>query len=352
MFFKKKFKIGNSYVGNKDKVFVIAEIGVNHNGNILLAKRLVDEAAKAGADCVKFQTFTADSLVNRSTPKTPYQIKNTNKKENHYQMLKKLELKKSYYPELLRLCKKKKLVFMSTPYSFDDVNFLHKIKVPAYKFASMHLPETEFINYVAKKNKPMVMSTGMSSIKEISSAVNAIKKTGNKNLVLMQCTTDYPSKLSDANLLVLDYLKKKYQVIVGYSDHTASSTSAIASVALGARVIEKHFTLSKKMRGPDHSSSLEPKELREYIKNIREAELSLGSKFKKPSTAEKKNFKIMRRSIYSNKEIDKGSKIKLSMLEFMRPYDGIPVSDTHRVLNKTTKKKIKAYSKLKWSYFK
>ena len=131
MFFKKKFKIGNSYIGNKGKVFVIAEIGVNHNGNILLAKRLVDEAAKAGADCVKFQTFTADSLVNRSAPKTPYQIKNTDKKENHYQMLKKLELKKSYYPELLKLCKKKNLIFMSTPYSFDDVNFLHKIKVPA-----------------------------------------------------------------------------------------------------------------------------------------------------------------------------------------------------------------------------
>jgi N-acetylneuraminate synthase/N,N'-diacetyllegionaminate synthase len=202
------FKIGNINIGSKGKVFVIAEIGVNHNGKIDLAKKLIIKAAEAGADCVKFQTFSANNLVNKKAIKAPYQIKNTNRKENQYEMLKKLELKRKHYPELIKLCKKKRLVFMSTPYNFDDVDFLHKIRVSAFKLSSMHLPETEFIKYVAKKNKPIIMSTGMGTVEEISTAINTMRKTKNKKLVLMQCTTNYPAKLKDSNLLVLPQLKK------------------------------------------------------------------------------------------------------------------------------------------------
>jgi len=345
------FKIGNINIGSKGKVFVIAEIGVNHNGKIDLAKKLIIKAAEAGADCVKFQTFSANNLVNKKAIKAPYQIKNTNRKENQYEMLKKLELKRKHYPELIKLCKKKRLVFMSTPYNFDDVDFLHKIRVSAFKLSSMHLPETEFIKYVAKKNKPVIMSTGMGTSKEISAAINTMRKTKNKKLVLMQCTTNYPAKLKDSNLLVLAQLKKNFKTIMGYSDHTLNDVSAIISVALGARVIEKHFTLSKKMKGPDHSCSLEPKELKEYIKNIRIAELSLGSKIKKPSLDEKRNLKIIRRSVYSKKFIKKGNKLKLSMLEFMRPCDGIEVAKINDIMRRKTTRDIAAYSKLKWSDF-
>ena len=195
------------------------------------------------------------------------------------------------------------------------------------------------------------MSTGMGTAEEISAAINTMRKTKNKKLVLMQCTTNYPAKLKDSNLLVLAQLKKNFKTIMGYSDHTLNDVSAIISVALGARVIEKHFTLSKKMKGPDHSCSLEPKELKEYIKNIRIAELSLGSKIKKPSLDEKRNLKIVRRSVYSKKFIKMGSKLKLSMLEFMRPYDGIEVAKINDIMRRKTTRDIAAYSKLKWSDF-
>ena len=233
-------------------------------------------------------------------------------------MLKNLELEKNFYPRLIRICKKLKIEFLSTPYNFEDVEFLHKLKVNAYKFSSMHLTETKFIEYVCKKKKPVILSTGMSQTSEIKEAIKTVRKSKNKQLILLQCTTNYPSKIEDSNILCLKSFKKKFKCIIGYSDHTTSNISAITAIALGAKVIEKHFTLDKKLRGPDHICSYNPKEFRSYVHDIRAAEVSLGEEKKKLSPIEKKNVKIMRRSIHSNKLIFKRRKTEFKKFSFFK----------------------------------
>lgn len=342
----KKFKIGNFTINEKSKAFIIAEIGVNHNGSFKLAKKSIEEAKKSGANCVKFQTFSAETLSRKNASKAPYQIKNTKNKDSQFKMLKNLELEKNFYPRLIRICKKLKIEFLSTPYNFEDVEFLHKLKVNAYKFSSMHLTETKFIEYVCKKKKPVILSTGMSQTSEIKEAIKTVRKSKNKQLILLQCTTNYPSKIEDSNILCLKSFKKKFKCIIGYSDHTTSNISAITAIALGAKVIEKHFTLDKKLRGPDHICSYNPKEFRSYVHDIRAAEVSLGEEKKKLSPIEKKNVKIMRRSIHSNKLILKGEKLNLKNLVFLRPNDGIPVKNLNRVLNKKALKNIQPFSRI------
>ena len=267
-------------------------------------------------------------------------------------MLKKLELSKEQFSDLFLYCKKKRINFLSTPYDFDDVDFLEKLGVNAYKLSSMHLIEPNFIDYVLKKNKTTIISTGMSNIVEIQKMYKSInKKINKKKLILMQCTTNYPSSIFDCNLNVLDKFKNDFNCLVGYSDHTMETLPTLLSIAKGACVIEKHFTLNTKDYGPDHSSSFDPIQMKNLINNIRKVENILGSDNKKPSKDEIINKISMRRSVYSRIFIKQGSKIADKHLIYKRPSNGISPSNVKNLINKKTTIDIKANTLIKWSMF-
>lgn len=316
-------EVGSVLIGHDQPVFVIAEAGVNHNGDVDMALRLVHEAKRAGADCVKFQTFKAERVVTQEAPKAEYQLKTTNPQEIQIEMLRKLELDESVYGDLMALCHDEGIVFLSTPYNIEDVDFLDSLGVPAFKIASGQAVEPYFIEYVASKGKPVILSTGMCTLAEVDQAVQVIRKTGNDQIVLLQCTTNYPSAISDCNLRAMVTIGNCLDVLVGYSDHTETLTASTASVALGACVIERHFTLDKRLPGPDHSSSSDPQEFKELVEQIRETELALGSTLKGPSDVERKNAVDMRRSIVAMCRIPAGQIITEEMLTFKRPATGL-----------------------------
>ena len=339
---KKKFSIDGIQIGDGQPVFVIAEAGVNHNGDVDLAKRLIHEAQKVGADCVKFQTFNAERVVTQNAPKAAYQINNTDPKESQINMLRKLELPLQSYPELIKLCRKLGVVFLSTPYNVEDIDFLDNMGVTAYKLASIHLVEPYIIQYVASKGKPMIVSTGMATQAEVEQAVATLNRSGNDQFVLLQCTTDYPSALEDTNLLAMQTMREAFDTLVGYSDHTQNLTAATVAIGLGACVIERHFTLDRSLPGPDHSCSSEPEEFRQLVKQIREAEICLGSRLKSPTERELKNARIMRRSLVARHAIPAGTKLSWHNLTFKRPADGLSGQQADLILGKTARCKIDA----------
>ena len=247
-------KIGSKSIGINQPAFVIAEAGVNHNGKAELAFDLIDAAAEAGADCVKFQTFKAETVVQSYSPKANYQLKTTDPEESQYDMLKKLELDQEVYPELIEKAAKLGIEFMSTPYDPNDVDFLDALGVPAFKAASISMVEPSFLRYIASKNKPIICSTGLCTLDEISKSLNFLPSY-EKYLILLQCTTDYPAEIKDSNILSMLELKKTTGCLVGYSDHTINNVSVIAAIANGAKVIEKHLTLDKSAEGPDQENS-------------------------------------------------------------------------------------------------
>ena len=322
---------------NKNLVYIIAEAGVNHNGELKTALKLIEEAKKSGADCIKFQTFKAEQIVTKKSPKANYQLKVTDTKETQFDMLKKLELKLSDYDTLIEKCKKLDIDFMSTPYNFEDVDFLDNLGVIGFKVASGQLTELPFLEYVAKKNKLMIISTGMANMSEVFDAVRCIKDSGNNNIIVLQCTTNYPSDIEDANILAMQNIANACDVSVGYSDHVINNYACYGAVALGAKVIEKHFTLDKSMEGPDHSSSSNPMEFSELVRAIRNIELSLGSGLKVPSEKEKKNTFGMKRSIVLNRDLDKGKIIKSSYISFKRPANGLPPNMLNVIIGKKLK---------------
>jgi len=289
-----------------------------------LAKQLVREAQKAGADCVKFQTFRADEIVVSDAPKANYQLKSTDRLETQLKMLKELELSKESFQELVAYCKRCGIEFLSTPYSYRDVDLLEELGVNAFKVASGQLTETPFLEYVAKKGKPLIVSTGMSTWSEVKEAVGAIQNVGMEDLILLQCTTNYPSHMKDAHLRVISSFIQAFSFPIGYSDHTTGETAILGSIALGAKVIEKHFTLDKKMKGPDHSSSMEPMELKNLIEKIRDLEVAMGTNTKTLTDVERVNAQGMKRSLASIGRIPSGAKFESSMLTFKRPATGIP----------------------------
>ena len=304
--------------------YIIAEAGVNHDGKLDVALRLIEEAKKANADCVKFQTFKASNLVTLNAPKAKYQLKVTDSKESQFEMLSSLELEKSDYKKLIKYCDDLKIDFMSTPYSKEDVDYLFDLGVNSFKIASGQLTEIPFLEHVASFGLPIYLSTGMSFFSEIFMAVEKIKKINSTlQLNILQCTTNYPSKIEDANINVLKSLKKIPNVIVGYSDHVQNNFACYAAVAMGAKVVEKHFTLDKKMKGPDHSSSLDPKGFSELVKGIREIEKSLGSKTKQPSELEKLNIYGMKRSLVYSKAASKGEILNENHFAYKRPFNGL-----------------------------
>ena len=344
-----KFKIGKKLLHENSKAYIIAEIGVNHNGKLSLAKKLIDQALLSGADCVKFQTFKAKNVATQKTKLAAYQKKNKVSEKNQFDMLKKLELSKKDFENIFKYCQIKKIDFLSTPVNKEDVDFLDKIGVKAFKMASMHASEPEFIKHVVSKNKPIFASTGMCNIYEVKEMVKILKKSKNKNICLMQCTSNYPSKIEDSHINVLKRYKK-FGLLIGYSDHTSGDVSAIVALALGAKVFEKHFTLNKKMVGPDHVASLNPTELKRYINNIRLAEKSLGSEIKKTLKSEFNNKLIGRRSLSISKKIYKGEKITSDKIKFMRPGTGIKAKDLKLVLNKKVKRDLNINEFLNWKH--
>jgi N-acetylneuraminate synthase/N,N'-diacetyllegionaminate synthase len=331
------------------RIYVIAEAGVNHNGDLALAKELVEEAKAAGADCVKFQTFRAERIVTATAPKACYQLEVTSREESQLQMLKRLELSLDAHRELLTYCQKLQIDFLSTPYSLEDIEFLEGVGVLAYKVASGQIVEPDFLQAVARQGKPIYLSTGMATLAEVDDAVRTIRMTGNDQITLFQCTTNYPSSVEDANLFAIPTMAVACGCPVGYSDHTQTDTACLVAIGLGARVIEKHLTLDKGMAGPDHSASAEPAEFRRLVAAIREAEKALGSRRKEPCAAEVVNARGMRRSIVAARQIKAGELFSRELLAFKRPGTGIRPALLQELLGCRAHRDIAADEMITWS---
>lgn len=344
----KEIKISNKKINEKSTCFIIAEAGVNHNGKLELAKKMVDKAKEAGADAVKFQTFISEDLVTRDIPMEEYQKRNTGKKETQLEMLKKLELSRKDFIELKKYCEKKGIIFLSTPFDEGSADFLEKLGVRAFKISSGDITDLPFLRHIAKKKLPMIVSTGASYLKEVKEAVLAIKKEGNNKIILLHCTVNYPCPPEEVNLKSMVTLGKEFNCLIGYSDHTFGIMAPIVSVALGAKVLEKHFTLSRELPGPDQKASLEPEELKEMIKIIRDTEKALGSFVKKPQKSEKEERKLGRRSMVARIDIPKGNKISREMLITKRPGYGIQPKYINLVIGKTARKKIEKDTLIKF----
>lgn len=307
---------------SNNKCFIIAEAGVNHNGSLDVAKRLIDVAKEAGVDAVKFQTFKAENLVTKDAPKANYQV-NTTGSGTQYEMLKKLELSFEDHIILKKYAEEKGLIFISTPFDFESVDLLEKLNVDLYKTSSGDLTNIPLFRYIAKFNKPMIVSTGMANLSEVECAVNAIKEEGNDKIVLLHCTSNYPTDYEDVNLRAMITLKDAFKLPVGYSDHTIGTEVPIAAASLGAVVIEKHFTLDKDMEGPDHRVSLNPKELKDMVQSIRNIEKAMGDGIKRCNKNEKNTRFFARKSIVAKREIKAGEKLSLENLTFKRPEKGL-----------------------------
>ena len=319
--------IGKKKINYGERSFIIAEAGVNHNGSLDLALKLVDAAAKAGADAVKFQTFKAERLVTAVGEMAEYQKKNLKKSGSQLAMLKKLELKEEFYPKLIKRAEDRGIIFLSSPFSESDADFLEKLKVSAYKIGSGEITNLPFLKYVAKKGKPMIVSTGMSDLEEVEEAVKAILKAGNKKIILLHCTSNYPPSYESLNLNAITTLRnafKNWNILVGYSDNGSKGVLAeIAAAALGVCVIEKHLTLDKNMGGPDHKASLNPEEFKCMVAAIRDTEKILGS-FEKYCTPEEEPIKLIaRKSIVAAAGIKKGERFTLDNLTIKRPGTGL-----------------------------
>jgi N-acetylneuraminate synthase len=308
MSFNKTIQIGKKTISEESKVYIIAEAGVNHNGDIRLAKQLIDIAAEAKADAVKFQAFKTESLILKKVKKAGYQTENTSGEESQFDMLKKLELSGKQNRELFEYCKEKEIEFLTTPFDEDSLDALDTLDLNAYKVASTDLTNLPFLEKIARKGKPVFLSTGMSYLSEVEMAVKTIQKHNN-DLVLLQCSANYPIDDADANLKVINTYAKKFNLLLGYSDHSVGIGAAPYSVPMGVKVVEKHFTISKEKDGPDHKASLDPKELKAFVATIRQVESYMGNGIKSPSLEEQKNRKSLQKNLVALKVIKKGELI-------------------------------------------
>lgn len=332
------------------RTFIIAEAGVNHNGDVKIARQLIDAAVEAGADAVKFQTFKADTLVSKSAPKADYQKRIADGNQSQFEMIKMLELDESAHRDLVDYCKKKGIVFMSSPFDIESINMLNRLGLEILKIPSGEITNLPYLKKIGKLKKRIIMSTGMADLKEIEDALEVLITAGTKKeqITVFHCNTEYPTPFEDVNLKAMDTIKDALNVNVGYSDHTPGIEVPIAAVALGAEVIEKHFTLDKNMSGPDHSASLEPHELKDMVHSIRNIEKALGNGIKKPSPSELKNKPIARKSIVAASPINKGEVISLENITVKRPGTGISPMQWNEVINKKTKRDIAIDSLIQW----
>ena len=303
-------------------VYIIAEAGVNHKGDINLAYKLVDAAKAAGVDCIKFQTFKSENLVSHTAQKAEYQKAATGD-SSQQDMLKQLELSFGEFVSLKEYCDRKGICFLSTPFDFESIEFLNSIEMPFWKIPSGEVTNYPYLVALAKTGKPVVMSTGMCEMREIEDAIAVLRENGASDIKLLHCNTEYPTPYEDVNLRAMKTLRDAFGVEVGYSDHTKGIEVPIAAVAMGASVIEKHFTLDRNMEGPDHKASLEPQELKQMVDSIRHIEAALGSGDKKPSPSEKKNMAVARKSIVAAARIKAGDILTEENITVKRPGNGI-----------------------------
>jgi len=359
-------KVSENLIGKNKPCFIIAEAGVNHNGKLSLAKKLIDKAKEAGVDALKFQTFKSEKIVTPDAKQAGYQTKNIGKRESQYLMLKRLELSYFDFKRLKKYCDKKGIIFLSTPHSCEeDVDLVAKL-CPIIKIASGDLVNLPLLKYAASKQKLVILSTGMSNLKEVEEAVKTILPI-NKKLILLHCTTNYPTPLNEVNLKAMLTMGKKFNLPVGYSDHTEGIKASLGAVALGACVIEKHFTTDRALPGPDHKASLETRELKEMVKGIRNIERrlsqkeslekiikeldiqkALGDGIKRPQPSEIEVAKVVRKSIAAGVNIKKGRKIEGNMLVIKRPGIGIKSRYLGKILGKTAKWDIKKDELISW----
>jgi N,N'-diacetyllegionaminate synthase len=335
-------EIGGRRVGSGCPCFIVAEAGVNHNGNLEVAIQLVDEAAKAGVDAVKFQTFKADRLVTKTAVKAEYQLEVTGDDESQYEMLRRLELSADAHRQLMRRCKKRGILFMSTPFDKESADFLAELGVSVFKIASGEITNFPLLNHVANKGKPMIISTGMADLDEVKAAVNTVKESGNRQCVLLHCVSNYPADPEDINLRAMQTMKEIFGVPVGYSDHALGIEVALAAVALGACVIEKHFTLDKNLTGPDHQASIEPNELASLVKGIRIVEDSLGHGRKEPAASEANTAEVARKSLVAAQDIPADTVLTKELITIKRPGTGLPPSLHSYLIGRTARRFIPA----------
>ncbi|MGB2728973.1 MAG: N-acetylneuraminate synthase family protein [Halobacteriota archaeon] len=329
----KTVKIGNRIVGGDGLCYIIAEAGSNHNGSLEQAKKLIDVAAEAKADAVKFQLFKAERL--------------SADKEIH-ELLKKFEFRREWVKELSEYAKGKSIMFLATPFDTEAVDLLGKIDIPVFKVASGDLTNLPLIEYIAEKGKSIILSVGLGSLDEIRETLNVIYSTGNENVALLHCVASYPTKPEEVNLKVIKTLKQRFELPVGFSDHTMEVSIPIGAVALGANIIEKHFTIDRKLEGPDHPYALEPEELKILVKGIRDVEKALGSGIKNIVDSEMQGLVEGRRSIFAKVNISEGTTITKDMLSILRPARGIAPKYIDNIIGKKVKKDIKAYESITW----
>lgn len=333
----KTITIANQSIGVGYPCFVIAEAGVNHNGDLQMALQLVDAAAKAGANAIKFQTFKTEHLVTPYAQKATYQKQTTSVHESQFDMLKRLELSPENHKIILAHCKEKNILFMSTPFEEDSANFLESLNISVFKIPSGEITNLPFLNHVAKKQIPLIVSTGMSHLGEVEAAIDTISGTGNNQLALLHCISNYPTVPADVNLKAMYTLHTAFGYPVGYSDHTEGIEITLAAVALGACIIEKHFTLDRTLPGPDHQASLEPQELCELIEGIRKVESALGSGHKIPASSEKNSASVIRKSLVASQNISKGETLTENVIAIRRPGTGLPPAMRAFLVGRTTK---------------
>lgn len=334
------------------KVIIIAEAGVNHNGDISMAKKLIDAAVDAGVDYVKFQTFKAETIVSPNAKKAEYQSKNIDDSDDsQFKMLKKIELSEEDHITLLEYCNLKKINFFSTAFDVDGLKYLEELNFDLYKIPSGEITNYPYLREIAKKNKPVILSTGMASLGEIETAIDVLIKYGvdRSKLTVLHCNTEYPTPMADVNLKAMNTIGNAFGVKIGYSDHTLGIEVPIAAVALGAKVIEKHFTLDRNLPGPDHKASLEPTELKAMVQGIRNIEKAIaGNGRKEPSQSESKNIKVARKSIHLKKDLNVGDLITEDLIINLRPGDGISAIHWNDVIGKRLRTDLKKFDKLTW----
>lgn len=329
-----RIKISNKWIGDHSPVFIIAEAGINHNGNLEIAKKMITKAKECGADAIKFQTFKAEDL--------------TSIKSKFFKIFKNVELNPSDFIELFCYAKQQNIIIFSSPFSFEAIDLLTKIKTAAFKIASGDLTNIPLIKYAATKKKPMIISTGMSTIEEIKNAIRAIQLQGNNKIIILHSVSAYPAPINEINLKTIQWLKRKFHYPIGFSDNGSDLLVPLIAVSNGAKVIEKHFTLDRKLKGSDHKLSADPQQFRILVNNIRSVEKMLGNEIKNCQPSEIENRVNARRSITANVTISKGSKITQNMIGIKRPATGIEPKYFNRVLGKTTTRTIKPEESLKW----
>lgn len=342
-----KVKIGDRWVGEGEPGFIIAEAGANHDRKLSQALELIDVAVAAGADAVKFQVYSAETLYSRKTPQFSY-LKELEAGKSTHEIIRENELPREWLEELAGYCQDKGIVFLASPFDREAVDQLYEIDAPAYKWASFEMVDLPLLKYAAGKGKPMLLSTGMCNLADIQEAVDTVYSTGNQDIILLHCTSLYPTEPNQVNLRMMDTMKDAFHLPVGLSDHTLGTTIPIAAAARGACVIEKHYTLSRKLKGPDHPFALEPEELKQMVRTIREVEEALGSPIKKMIPDEEEMARLGRRSIIARVDIPKGTRLTEDMLIIKRPGYGIPPKFLDIVIGREAKRNIEKDDIITW----